>query len=269
MIPAVRVDWPLVGATTTAPGDVLSPSQVNSLMDCAYRWHAKHVLKVPEPPTSQQILGRAVHAALAANFEQKCGTKVDLPVPGVLAVYREAWAVLSHATEFRDDEDSDELGKTGEALVAKYMEEAAPGIEPAAVEMRVEGLISGVKVAGYIDLLDVDGRIIEIKTAKARPNSIGSMHRFQVATYCYLTDRARGTGRIDTLVKTKSPQLIQQTFSIAEKDLRAVQTIYPQAQDVMRGAVQLPNRQSMLCSRRHCAYWRHCEQKWGGEVPET
>jgi CRISPR/Cas system-associated exonuclease Cas4 (RecB family) len=135
--------------------------------------------------------------------------------------------------------------------------------------MRVEGLISGVKVAGYIDLLDVDGRIIEIKTAKARPNSIGSMHRFQVATYCYLTDRARGTGRIDTLVKTKSPQLIQQTFSIAEKDLRAVQTIYPQAQDVMRGAVQLPNRQSMLCSRRHCAYWRHCEQKWGGEVPET
>jgi hypothetical protein len=38
---------------------------------------------------------------------------------------------------------------------------------------------------------------------------------------------------------------------------------------VMRRAVHLPNRQSMLCSRRHCAYWRHCEQKWGGEVPET
>jgi len=95
------------------------------------------------------------------------------------------------------------------------------------------------------------------------------MHRLQVATYHSLTDRARGTGRIDTLVKTKSPQLVQQTFSISEKELRAVQTIYPQAQDVMRRAVHLPNRQSMLCSRRHCAYWRHCEQKWGGEVPET
>jgi hypothetical protein len=55
-------------------------------MDCAYRWHTKHVLKMPEPPTSQQILGRAVHAALASNFEQKCDTRVDLPVPGVLAV---------------------------------------------------------------------------------------------------------------------------------------------------------------------------------------
>ena len=59
-------------------------------MDCAYRWHAKNVLKMPEPPTSNQILGRAVHAALATNFEQKCETKDDLPVLGVLAVFRES-----------------------------------------------------------------------------------------------------------------------------------------------------------------------------------
>jgi len=135
--------------------------------------------------------------------------------------------------------------------------------------LRVEGAIAGVNVAGYIDLLDVDGCVIEIKTAKARPSSIDPMHRFQVATYRYLTPRANGTGRIDTLVKTKSPQLIQRPFSIAEQELRAIHTIYPKAQELMRGGVYLPNRQSMLCSRRHCAYWRHCEQKWGGEVPET
>ena len=269
MIPAIPVNWPSGRATTAAPGDVLSPSQVSSLMDCPYRWKAKHLLKMPEPPTSQQILGRAVHAALASNFEQKCETRVDLPVPGVLAVYREAWTVMSEGTEFRDDEDPDEIGKTGEALVTKYMEEAAPRIEPAAVEMRVEGVIAGVKVTGYIDLLDVDGCVIEIKTAKARPSSIDPMHRFQVATYRHLSPLARGTGRIDTLVKTKSPQLIQQPFSISEQELRAIHTIYPEAQALMRGGVYLPNRQSMLCSRRHCAFWRHCEQKWGGEVPAT
>ena len=268
MITAVSIDKSTV-ETTIAPGDVLSPSQVSSLMDCAYRWHAKYVLKMPEPPTSQQILGRAVHAALAANFEQKCDTKVDLPVPGVLAVYRQEWAFLSDATEFRDDEDPDELGKTGEALVIKYMEEAAPRIEPAAVEMRVEGVIAGVRVTGYIDLLDVDGCVIDIKTAKARPSSLSPMHRFQVATYRYLTNLARGFGRIDTLVKTKTPQLTQQTFSITEQELRAIHSIYPVAQALMRGIVHLPNRQSMLCSRRQCAYWRHCEHKWGGEVPES
>ena len=137
MMPVAQIDRPFI-RTTAAPGDILSPSQVSGLMDCAYRWHAKYVLKMPEPPTSNQILGRAVHAALAANFEQKCETKVDLPLVGVLAVYHEAWAVLSAETEFHDTEDSDELGKSGEALVAKYMEEAAPRINPAAVEMRVE-----------------------------------------------------------------------------------------------------------------------------------
>jgi hypothetical protein len=224
---------------------------------------------MPEPPTSNQILGRAVHVALANNFEQKCDSRVDLPIAGVLAVYREAWTALSEETEFRDDEDPDELGKKGEALVTKYMDEAAPRIEPAAVEMRVEGMISGVKVRGYIDLLDVNGCVIDIKTAKARPSSLNPMHRFQVATYRQLTPLAKGTGRIDTLVKTKSPQLIQQPFSISEQELRAIHSIYPEAQNLMRGAVYLPNRQSMLCSRRHCAFWRHCEQKWGGEVPET
>ena len=268
MIPAIPIDRSR-SSMSAAPGDILSPSQVSSIMDCAYRWHAKRVLNIPEPPTANQILGRAVHAALAANFEQKCETKVDLPLAGVLAVYREAWAVLSEDTEFRDDENPNDLGKAGEALVAKYMEDAAPKIEPAAVEMRVEGVIAGVKVAGYIDLLDVEGCVIEIKTAKARPNSIDPMHRFQVATYRQLTPLARGTGRIDTLVKTKSPQLIQQAFSISGQELRAIQTIYPEAQNLMRGIVHLPNRQSMLCSRRHCAYWRHCEQKWGGEVPEA
>ena len=230
MIPALRVEQPALQATPAVPGDVLSPSQVSSIMDCAYRWHAKQVLKMPEPPTSNQIVGRAVHAALAANFEQKCDSKVDLPVVGVLAVYCEAWAVLTEGMEFHDAEDPDELGKTGEALVTKYMEEAAPRIEPAAVELRVEGVIAGVKVVGYIDLLDVHGCLIEIKTAKARPSSINPMHRFQVATYRHLTPRAQGTGRIDTLVKTKSPQLIQQPFAISEQELKAIHTIYPQAQ---------------------------------------
>jgi hypothetical protein len=100
-------------------------------------------------------------------------------------------------------EDPDELGKKGEELVSKYMEEAAPRIEPAAVELRVGGVIAGVSVTGYIDLLDVDGCVIDIKTAKARPRSINPMHRFQVATYRYLTHPARGSGRIDTLVKNQ------------------------------------------------------------------
>jgi CRISPR/Cas system-associated exonuclease Cas4 (RecB family) len=251
------------------PGELLSPSQVSNLMDCPYRWHAKHVLGIADPPTGNLALGKAVHTALAENFAQKCETKLDLPALGVVALFREAWSLMREQTEFRDDENPEELGKTGEVLVAKYMDEAAPRINPAAVEMHVEGVIGGVKVQGYVDLLDVHGTVIEIKTAKARPSGIDPMHKFQVATYRLLLPQARGTGRIDTLVKTKSPQLVQQPFSITDQELRATQTLYPVAQRLIRGGIYFPNRKSMMCSRRNCAFWRHCEQEWGGEVPET
>jgi CRISPR/Cas system-associated exonuclease Cas4 (RecB family) len=248
---------------------VLSPSQVRCFMDCQMRWWFKYCLKVPDAATGNMVLGRAVHSALGENFAQKVETREDLPTPGVLALFREAWSKERDQTEFRDEENPQELAATGAALVAKYMDQVAPAIEPAAVEIHVEGEISGIKVRGWIDLLDVDGRVIDIKTAKARPSMIEPMHKFQVATYAHLLPGSSGEGRIDTLVKTKSPQVISQSFQITAEELRVPQMLYPAVQEAMRRQLYLPNRLSTMCSRRNCSYWRYCEREWGGEVPET
>jgi len=90
----------------------------------------------------------------------------DLPIAGVIALFREAWAMEREQTEFRDDEDPAELAACGENLVAKYLDEVAPAIEPAAVELHVEGEIAGVCVQGWIDLLDVNGRILDIEASE-------------------------------------------------------------------------------------------------------
>jgi hypothetical protein len=95
------------------------------------------------------------------------------------------------------------------------------------------------------------------------------MNRFQVATYRQLVPAASGKGRIDTLVKTKTPKIILRSFDVTPEDLRATQMIYARASQAMLSDVYIPNRLSMFCSRRHCAYWRTCEREWGGEVPET
>ena len=233
------------------------------------RWWFKYGLKVPDPATGNLALGRAVHAALGENFAQKVETHEDLPILGVLALFREAWVKECEQTEFRDEENSQEIATTGEALITKYMDYLAPAIEPAAVEVRVDGEIGGVKVRGWIDLMDVQGRVIDIKTARARPSSIEPMHKFQVATYSHLLPGASGEGRIDTLVKTKNPQVISQSFQITTEEMRAAEVLYPAAQAAMRKQHFMPNRLSMMCSRRNCSYWRHCEREWGGEVSET
>ncbi len=52
--------------------------------------------------------------------------------------------------------------------------------------MYVADEIGGAYVHGFVDVIDVEGRIIDIKTAKATPHGIESMNRFQVATYSQL-----------------------------------------------------------------------------------
>ncbi len=249
--------------------EVLSPSQVRCFMDCQVRWWFKYRIKIPDQPTSKMALGRAIHAPLAQNFAQKIDTHEDLPSFGVVCLFREAWAMEREQVDFRDDEDPHELECCGEALVAKYMDQVAPRIEPAAVETRVEGEIAGVRLQGWVDLLDVHGCIIDIKTSARKPSGIDPEHRFQIATYAQLTPGASGEARLDTLVKTKTPNLVTQRFSVSAQDLLAVQRLYPLAQQAMRSENFMPNRLSLSCSRRNCSYWRRCERELGGEVPES
>jgi putative RecB family exonuclease len=261
-------------------GEAFSPSSANQYLSCSAQYRFRKIDRLPDPPTGSLTLGSAVDAAIMANFEQKVDTHQDLPAAGVAALYRDAWDKLVRGeypgrhghvalpTEFRDDEEPATLKALGEALTLKYLDEAAPEIQPAAVQLAVSGRISGVTVRGYIDLLDSEGRVIDLKTAARKPSDISHNHRFQVATYRALCPQASGAARIDTLVKTKTPQLVQQEYAIDASDTSAVEKMYPLVQQCVRAGVFTPNRQHYLCSRKYCAFWRACEREFGGRVCE-
>ena len=151
-------------------------------------------------------------------------------------------------TVFTADESQGDLRRMGEKLVAKYMDEVAPTVEPSAVELDVQGEISGVRVRGRVDVLNVEGRLIEL------------------ATYTQITPGASGDVRIDSLVKTQTVQIVQQAYTVEEPDIRATQVLYAMAQKAMGSGMYCPNRQSMLCSQKHCSFWKHCEEEFGGRV---
>ena len=134
-------------ATKTDPAPVLSPSQVRCFFECQARWWFKYGLQLPER-NSSLALGLAVHQALEVNFREKLETQEDLETTGVVIVFREAWMEQVPQTVFTPDESQGDLRRLGERLVAKYMDEVAPKVEPAAVELDVQGEISGVAVRG-------------------------------------------------------------------------------------------------------------------------
>ena len=248
---------------------VLSPTQVRTFLGCSARWWFKYGLALPEPKNSALALGCAVHRALEANFREKIQTKQDLDTLGVVALFRTAWQDQAQQTEFRDEEDPTGIGKVGEQLVAKYMEDAAPRIQPTAVELDVAGRIGGVPVRGKVDLLDVHGRVIDVKTAARKPSGIAPDYAFQLATYRQITPGASGEARLDTLVKTKTVQLIPQSYAVSNQDVRATEVLYPLVQGGVRKGFYMPNRGSLTCRRRNCAFWRACEREFGGIVEES
>jgi PD-(D/E)XK nuclease superfamily len=262
------------------PGDSLSPSSHAQYRKCPAQWRYRHIDRLPDPPTGALTQGSAVHAAIGENFRQKIETQRDLPAADVRALYREAWDLLVAGefpdvfgrpklpAEFAGDEDAATLKAEGEALAVKYLEEQAWAIHPAAVELPVQGVIGGVPVRGFVDLLDTTGRIIDLKVVKRSPaeDTVSADYRFQVATYRQLCPGASGQARVDSLVKTKTPKLVQQAYTVQPCDLEETQRMYPLVQQAIRTELFLPNRSSYTCSRKYCSFWRACQREFGGEV---
>lgn len=255
------------GAAQAAPA--LSPSRVSTFLECAARWSYKYIHRLPEPPTGKLTLGTAVHQALGMNFAQKIETEVDMPAADVIGQFRLAWQLAEGATAWSDDEDPRAIATTGEQLVETYMREQAPKIRPVAVEIIVSGEIAGIPVHGRVDVLDTDGRIIDWKTAAASPCGVLASHALQLATYARLTSGASGEVATHHLVTTKTPKIVAMTRKLTAQDHALPERLYPLAARAMRTGIYPPNRGSMLCSRRNCAFWRQCEADFGGRVEEV
>jgi CRISPR/Cas system-associated exonuclease Cas4 (RecB family) len=246
--------------------EVLSPSSVSCFSDCSAKWWYRKVLELPEQRTAALALGSAVHEALAVNFSAKIQTGEDIATEGIAMVFRDSLAKQLQDAALAEDESAEDLADCGESMIRVYMREAAPSIQPAAVELPVEGSIGGVAVRGIVDILTADGDVIDIKTAARKPSGVSAAHRLQVSTYAMLLEGASGRGRIDTLTKGKTTALHTNSVHVGEPDRKLTERLYSITLDQMRSGLVAPNRASFLCSKKHCSLWRTCQSDFGGEV---
>ena len=256
-----------VETPAAAVPSVLSPSSVSCFGDCSARWYYRKVLELPELRTAALALGSAVHEALAENFRQKRETHADLPYAGVRPLFLEALAEqFDIGVSLAEDETPSDLIDCGESMIRVYLDQAAPGIHPAAVELPVEGMIGDVPVHGIVDLLTTDGQVIDLKTAARKPAGISAAHRLQLSTYAMLTPGASGHAAVHTLTKGKTTALHANSLTVGAADRKYTERLYSITLDQMRSGLVAPNRSSFLCSRKHCSFVNECLSDYGGEV---
>jgi RecB family exonuclease len=205
-----------------------------------------------------------VHRAIEHYLRAKMAG-VTLAADDVTGEWDAIWDEAAEGAEFKSDEDVEALKASGAKLAEKYLREAAPAITPVAVEMPVAGEIAGVAVRGIVDIIDASGRIIDVKTSSRKPSKVTGDHSFQLATYtALLGDSASGAARIDALVATKDPQLVQIEHTPGADGQKLVETMYPLVAEGISSGLFLPNRSSLLCG--YCAYRTECADEYGGAV---
>jgi RecB family exonuclease len=246
------------------PGEVLSPSQASTFLGCSAKYRFKYVLGLSDPAGGGAARGRAVHKAIEHYMRAKIAG-LQLDGEAITDEWDEIWDEATEGAEFAAREDVEALKASGLQLAGKYLREAAPQIQPLAVEIPVSGEITGVKVRGIVDILDAEGRIIDIKTASRKPSKISGDHAFQLATYAtLLADSVSGETRIDSLVSTKDPQLIQIEHTPGKSGRKLVERMYPLVAEGIANGLFIPNRASTLCG--YCPYARECEAEYGGDI---
>jgi putative RecB family exonuclease len=180
----------------------LSPSRAADFKTCPLLYRFRTIDRLPETPSKAAARGTVVHAVLEEIFELPAAQRT---LEAARALVPGAWQrVLTEAPEvaalFADDADGSDLADwlAGAAdLVDNYFALEDPSrLEPAAREERVEIIIDGLRLRGYVDRIDVspagDIRVVDYKTGSTPREAFEAKALFQMKFYALVLWRTRG-----------------------------------------------------------------------------
>jgi putative RecB family exonuclease len=180
----------------------LSPSRAADFKSCPLLYRFRCIDHLPEAPSRVATRGTLVHAVLESLFDLPAQQRTLQAAQGLLPA---AWQrVLDEAPEaaelFAEDADGSQLQEwlaSAAGLIENYFALEDPArLEPHAREERVEIVIDGVRLRGYVDRIDVspagDIRIVDYKTGTSPREAFEAKALFQMKFYALVLWRTRG-----------------------------------------------------------------------------
>lgn len=242
--------------------DYISPSQINMYLRCPMQYKFRYIDELVLPPRAAMTKGKSVHRGIEYNMTQKIGTQQDLKLNDVLDFTAASFEEFAEDTEW---EQSDDIGKTKDesiSLVTLYHENIAPTIQPMMVEEKVEVDVNGIKLLGYIDLIDNNGYIHDTKTASRSPSQNEADKNLQLSAYALAYRELMGMPekgvKLDYLVQTKKPKVVTLEACRTEQDIKRFSGILQSIAKCIENEIFYPNPTNMMCNERWCGYYHQC-----------
>ncbi|MCV7257079.1 RecB family exonuclease [Mycobacterium shimoidei] len=254
----------------------LSPSRAADFKQCPLLYRFRAIDKLPEPPSTAQLRGSLVHAALELLY----GLPAPQRVPDTArALVTPAWEQLvaeypDLAGEFSADDCAVLLDEARALLSGYYRLEDPTRFDPQSCEQRVEvELADGTLLRGFIDRIDVAAtgelRVVDYKTGKAPPEARALAEfkaLFQMKFYAVAVLRSRGLlPKRLRLIYLADGQLLDYTPDEDEL-LRFEKTLMAIWRAIRTAAAtgDFRPRPSKPCD--WCAHQAHCPE-YGGTPP--
>jgi putative RecB family exonuclease len=180
----------------------LSPSRAADFKSCPLLYRFRTIDRIPEAPSRAAVRGTVVHGVLEKLFDLPSTERTPAAARHLLP---EVWQRLTVdepevAQLFGEDADGAELAEwfdsASELLGNYFLLEDPSRFEPAAREEKVEVVIDGLRLRGYVDRLDVnaqgDVRVVDYKTGSTPREAFEAKALFQMKFYALVLWRTRG-----------------------------------------------------------------------------
>jgi len=252
-----------------------SVSQMNVYTSCAKKYKYQYIDKVnimTDDPNKS--LGLALHKAQEFNYRQKIESKKDLPFEKVNQFMMEFLM-----DEFKNNKDNENYFKvkygkleTGEEIMAKaksmlnllYYKQMVK-TQPLYVELPITLEIKGVEFLMYIDLVDENYIIRDLKTSASSYSENVLDFNTQLIFYALgfrkkFNMKEKGIG-LDILVKTKEPKLQVFRGEVSDNQINEALDNLDQIERAIEAKIFPPVNNQMTCS--WCDFKDICHEDGG------
>lgn len=248
-------------------GDYLSASRITKYQTCPEAFRRTYVEGKRSPPNARMAEGKTVHSLVELALKIKKSE-------GRMPLSEE---VLDHTNTLFDASFGDvegvgstELDKwrtSTQKLYELWHKTIGPSVVPLEIEKRIELPIAGVKVIGFIDLIDgANGKesVIDLKVAKRGKTDRDAKNSLQLGIYSYAT-KIYDVG-FDSLVrdpdKPKDPAIRLARATLSPGDHTWIEEVVDSmANAVVAGVYPKASLDSWLCSEKWCGHWSECRGK--------
>lgn len=250
-----------------------SPSSLDMLFTCPESFRRRYIEGDKIPPGIAMIRGTAVHGAANVNFSQKIETHEDLSVSDIKDAAAAGFeAELAGGYLLTSDEEGqgakNVLGAAKDQAVMMaecHAVQQAPQYQPAMVEQGFNIALPGDRdLLGYIDMADVDGVVVDLKTASKKKSQADADNSLQLTAYAAgyraLTGEPPSDLRLETIIQTKKA-CVRDVVSTdrTDADFEALAERINAAEQLLQAGVFLPAPVgSWKCSPRWCGYFSTC-----------